>query len=129
MNNNKVKIRTRKEYAQYSIRTREQWIYFQNKHNGIAYIQFENLATGQSYEIHEIISWCYFDPHANTTRMNNYQPQNIGEFKRKKAQHTRNNSTEAQLESNKQKEKNKIQKLVYYAKKLETFHEATRNYF
>ena len=105
------------------------WKNIQSKNNLITYIQYSKLATDQSNGIHDTTFWCYFDLHANITRMSNNPPEDIGEFKemKKKLNTPGTIIQKFSLNRTNSKIKTKYKKLVDYTKGPEMFHEDTRN--
>ena len=47
-------------------------------------MNYTNISTDQSNEIHYPTFWCYFDPHGNTTRMSNILPKDMENSKERK---------------------------------------------
>merc|ERR1712238_274536 len=47
----------------------ENWKKAKKNHTVIEYMNYFELTTDQSNDIHSLTLWCYYDPHGNTTRM------------------------------------------------------------
>merc|ERR1712238_516690 len=47
----------------------ENWKKAKKNHTVIEYMNYFELTTDQSNDIHSLTFWCYYDPHGNTTRM------------------------------------------------------------